>query len=172
MATTVLTPGFVPPPASAHPRCPGSVKPPGAASLRTVAKAVVCEVNLERRGRGLGAVSADPRLSRAARRHARAMVRLGFFAHTSPGGGTLAERLRANGYAGGRWAAGETLAWGSGDRATPHSVVAMWMASPPHQAVLLGPEYRDVGIGVVLGSPFGGPRGESATYVGELGRAQ
>ena len=84
----------------------------------------------------------------------------------------MSERLRANGYGGGRWAAGETLAWGSGDAATPHGVVAMWMVSPPHRAVLLDRDYRDAGIGVALGSPFGGSRGESATYVGELGTAR
>lgn len=172
VVTTVFVPMLVPPPSAAHPRCPGSARPPGNASLRTVSKAVVCEINLERRSRGLAAVSGEPRLSRAARRHARSMVRLGFFSHTSPGGGTMSERLRANGYGGGRWAAGETLGWGSGDAATPHGVVSMWMGSPPHRAILLEPGYRDVGIGVALGNPFGGSRRGTATYVGELGRAR
>lgn len=171
MVTTVLTPMLVPPPSVAHPRCPGSATPPGVASLRTVSKAVVCEINLERRSRGLAAVTGEPRLSRAARRHARNMVRFGFFSHTSPGGSTTAERLRANGYGGGRWATGETLAWASGGQATPHGVVAIWMASPPHSAVLLGRDYRDIGVGVAPGSPHGGSRGDGVTYVGELGAA-
>ena len=62
--------------------------------------------------------------------------------------------------AAGSWAAGEALAWGSGRQATPRGIVYAWMHSPPHRAVLLGRKYRDVGIGVALGSPFGASSGE------------
>ena len=63
--------------------------------------------------------------------------------------------MRAAGYGGRRIAAGEALAWAQGRLATPHAIVRAWMHSPPHRAVLLGRGYRDVGIGVALGSPYG-----------------
>jgi uncharacterized protein YkwD len=151
--------------------CPGSGAAPGSVPSAAITKAVICEINRERATRGLRRVHADRRLSRMAARYARAMVRQQFFSHTSPGGATMAERLRATGYGGRRWTAGEALAWGSGSRATPRRIVYAWMHSPPHRAVLLGRSYRDVGIGVALGSPYGGRQDRSATYAAELGRA-
>jgi uncharacterized protein YkwD len=152
-------------------RCAGSDVLPGSAPRALTTKAVICEINRQRARRGLGKVRADRRLSRTATRHARAMVRQRFFAHTSPAGATMTERLRASGYGRGRWAAGEALAWGTGSRATPRGVVRVWMHSPPHRAVVLGRTYRDVGIGVALGSPYRGAMRGSATYAAELGRA-
>ena len=106
-----------------------------------------------------------------ARRYARSMVRIGFFSHTSPGGATLLDRVRAAGYGGRRIAAGEALAWAQGRLATPHAIVRAWMHSPPHRAVLLGRAYRDVGIGVALGTPYGRGR-SSATYAADFGAAR
>src|SRR4051795_4257588 len=126
---------------------------PGAVSARAYARAVECLVNEERAGVGLRAVSDDRRLARAARRYSSAMVRERFFDHVSPEGSTLDQRARAAGYAGG--ALGETIGWGTGELATPRAIVAAWMASPPHHAVLLGTAFRRVGIGVADGSPEG-----------------
>ena len=104
-----------------------------------------------------------------ATRYARSMVRHGFFSHTSPGGATLLDRVRAVGYGGRRVAAGEALAWAQGRLATPRAIVRAWMASPPHRAVLLGRGYRDVGVGVALGTPYGGATSRSATYAADFG---
>jgi len=158
-------------PAQAAARCHGDSSAPASAP-RAAQAAVICEINRERRGRGLRPVSSHPRLTAAARRYARAMVRLRFFSHTSPGGGTLLDRLRAAGYGGRRVAAGEALAWAQGRRATPRAIVRAWMDSPPHRAVLLGRGYRDVGIGVALGSPHGSAMGASATYTADFGTAR
>ena len=152
-------------------RCRGGELAPASAP-RAAQAAVVCEINRERRARGLRPVGVHPRLTGMARRYARAMVRIGFFSHTSPGGATLLDRVRAAGY-GGRWiAAGEALAWAQGRLATPHAIVRAWMDSPPHRAVLLGRAYRDVGIGVALGSPDGRARRTSATYAADFGAAR
>ena len=166
--TILLATGLAPAPAVAATRCHGSAHAPASAP-HTAQAAVICEINRERRGRGLRPVAANPRLTRMARRYARSMVRLGFFSHTSPGGTTLLDRVRAAGYGGRRTAAGEALAWAQGRLATPHAVVRAWMASPPHRAVLLGRGYRDVGIGVALGNPNGRARGSSATYAADFG---
>jgi uncharacterized protein YkwD len=44
--------------------------------------------------------------------------------------------------------AGQNIGWGTGGDATPASMVAAWMASPPHRALILARAFRDVGVGV------------------------
>jgi uncharacterized protein YkwD len=169
--TILLATGLAAAPAADAARCRGGALAPASAP-RAAQAAVVCEINRERRARGLRPVGAHPRLTGMARRYARSMVRMGFFSHTSPGGVTLLERVRAAGYGGRRIAAGEALAWAQGRLATPHAIVRAWLHSPPHRAVLLGRAYRDVGIGVALGSPNGRARRSSATYAADFGAAR
>jgi uncharacterized protein YkwD len=133
--------------------CANEQAHPGAVSGRAYARAVRCLVNEQRAAAGLGALSADRRLGRAARQFSGAMVRERFFDHVSPEGSTLGQRARAAGYEGGTL--GETLGWGSGDLATPGAIVAGWMASPPHHAILIAPQFHRIGIGVASGSPAG-----------------
>jgi uncharacterized protein YkwD len=96
------------------------------------------------------------------------MVARRFFSHVGPGGATLSVRRRAAGYRG--RALGEILAWGQGRDASPRAAVRSWLRSTPHRRVLLGRNYRDVGVGVALGNPFGGGFRRSATYAAVLGR--
>jgi uncharacterized protein YkwD len=153
-------------------RCAGASEPPASGTRARTTAAVVCVVNHERAKRELPRLRARSTLGLAASRHARDMVRRRFFAHTSPEGTTMIDRLRAVGYVRDSrpWAVGETLAWGTGTRATPAAVVDAWLASPPHRRVLLSDDYRDVGIGVVPDLPFDddgdAPR---ATYAADLG---
>jgi uncharacterized protein YkwD len=131
--------------------------------------ATLCLINEERRARGRPALAADPRLAVAARRYSADMVARGYFAHVSPDGATLTDRLRRVGYLGGcAWRAGEALAWGFGDERTPAARVAAWMHSRRHRRVLLSPRYRDVGIGVARGVPVGS--GDGITYTADFGR--
>src|SRR5215210_3833302 len=85
--TVLLAAGLAP--ARAEARCHGASRAPGAESGTVLRAAVICEINRERRGRGLRPVRAHAGLARMAQRYARSMVRGGFFSHTSPGGGTL-----------------------------------------------------------------------------------
>jgi uncharacterized protein YkwD len=48
---------------------------------------------------------------------------------------------------------GENIAWGEGPSSTPASIVKAWMASPDHRENILDTAYKDVGIGLALGSP-------------------
>jgi uncharacterized protein YkwD len=166
--TILLALGSAPAPASTA-RCAGAAAAPGSLSGIARQRAVVCEINRVRGRRGLPPVSVDARLTRTAGRFAHAMVSRGFFSHVGPGGATLQERLQAAGYRG--RSAGEVLAWGQGRYATPRAAVRSWLHSPPHRRVLLGRDYRDVGVGVALGSPFGGGVHGSATYAANLGVA-
>jgi uncharacterized protein YkwD len=167
--TILLSLGGVPAPAAAK-RCAGAATAPVKLSPAGRERAVVCEINRARRGRGLAPVAADPRLTRMAGSFAHAMVARRFFSHVGPGGATLGARLRASGYRG--RAAGEVLAWGQGRRATARSAVRAWLRSPPHRRVLLGRSYRDVGVGVALGNPFGSGVRSSATYAANFGAAR
>ena len=131
-------------------------------------EAVVCEVNLVRADRGLGALAEDRRLRRAAVAHARDMVSRRYFAHVTPEGSRLSDRLRANGYLSGRvaWHVGEALAWGRRELSTPSATVAAWLRSPPHRRIVLGP-FSQIGVGVARGVPFAG---RGATYAADFGR--
>jgi hypothetical protein len=68
----------------------------------------------------------------------------------------------------GRWHVGENLAWGTLRRARPAAVVAAWLRSPSHRRIMLDPRYRVVGVGVVRGVPFPGPR-HGRTYTADFG---
>ena len=131
-------------------------------------EAVVCEINRVRDDRGLGALAPDRRLQRAAGQQARDMVARRYFAHVTPDGDGLSDRLRAAGYITGRvaWHVGETLCWGRGKFSTPAATVAAWMRSPSHRRIILGP-FAEVGVGVARGVPSGG---RGLTYAADFGR--
>ena len=102
-------------------------------------------INQTRAERGLRTLRRSPALERAAASHARAMARLGFFAHESANGTSPFERIRRH-YRGS--SVGETLLWRSPD-VTPEEALALWLQSPPHRRVLLGSAFRVVGLAAV-----------------------
>jgi uncharacterized protein YkwD len=135
-----------------------------------LARAAVCLINEKRAARGLRRLRLNNRLSRAARRHTRDMVRHRYFAHVSKRGRDIVDRLHRTGYLGGRfsWTVGENLAWGSGGRGTPRKIVRAWMHSPGHRRNMLSPRFREIGIGVLAHGPV--PTGRpAATYTTTFG---
>lgn len=145
--------------------CANETSRPGAVSARRYAAAIRCLVNQQRAQAGLTALTLDERLGRAAQRFSTAMVREGFFGHVSPEGSTPAARARSAGYE--RPAVAETIGWGTDALGTPAAIVAEWMNSPPHRAIVMGAEFRSVGFGVATGAPSGGP--PAATVTGDFG---
>ncbi len=127
--------------------------------------AVRCLINEQRAAIGLGALRPDRRLAVAASRYSDEMVRDGFFSHVSPSGSTFVQRARAAGVRGSTL--GETIAWGQGELATPASIVASWMASPPHRGILLGRMFHRIGLGIASGSPE--HLAEAATVTADVG---
>jgi uncharacterized protein YkwD len=127
--------------------------------------ALLCRVNRERRAAGLAPLRRDRRIARAAGRHARDMVRRGYFAHRRGGGPDLGARLSRAGWRGTAW--GEAIAYGCGGRGSPRAIVRAWLASPPHRAVLLGAGYRRAGVGLARPARCGA---RGATWVLDVGR--
>jgi uncharacterized protein YkwD len=105
-------------------------------------------VNATRAAHGLGALSLDPTLARAARRHSAEMIQGGYFAHGDFRGRMLAFHVRGP-------FIGENLAWGSGSYAAASTVISEWLASPEHRANLLRASFTRIGIGAARGSFLG-----------------
>jgi uncharacterized protein YkwD len=157
------------PTASAARGCSAARSSASQASKRVLARATLCVLNAERARHSLRPLRLNRKLSRAARRHSRAMARQKFFSHTSPGGASFVDRIRGTGYlAGARsWYIGENIAYGSGQRSSPRAIGSAWMNSPPHRANILSASFREIGIGLASGTPTGG---RGATYTTDFGR--
>ena len=129
--------------------------------------ATLCLINHVRAEHGAPELRLDPRLRRAAKRHARDMVAHRYFSHTSRSGLSSSGRIARTGWMRGRrrWITGENLAWHS-EPAGARWVVRAWLRSPEHRHVLLNRRYRVAGIGVSRGTPFATP---GATFTADFG---
>ena len=149
--------------------CAGADLLPALSSVATAKAATLCLLNDERATLGLGPLSAQADLEAAAKSYSQAMVQQRFFAHVSPGGQTLANRLTAYTGVARDWTTGENLAWGEGAQATPSAIVRGWMNSATHRDNILNGNFREIGVGIVGGTPTGGLPALSATYTTEFG---
>ena len=143
---------------------------PGSAGQAQLESATVCLLNNARQQHGLGRLRANGRLSTAAAAHSGDMVRKRYFSHTSRTGRDVVDRLRNSGYIPGAtsWVVGENIAWGSGGRSTPRSIVSAWMNSPGHRQNILSRRFREIGIGVAFDTPTGS-YSTGATYTTTFG---
>jgi uncharacterized protein YkwD len=155
-------------PAAVAAACDDASTPPTRSTIDRARGATLCLINSARAKHGLGRLGTTGSLARAASAHSRDMAAHGFFSHDSPEGTTPKDRIAGAGYLAGAtsWAIGETIAWGSGDLATPSSIVRSWLRSPGHRAILLDGRYDDAGIGIALGAPG---NASGATFTGDFG---
>lgn len=175
--------GKIPPGSNHHPKghgggpvggeeaCPGSDVTPTADNLDQVNAAILCLVNAERHDNGgLPPLSSNPQLQQAAEGMGALMVKEQFFAHDTPEGKSLVDRVEPTGYIpdSGDWVVGENLAWGSGALSTPQAIVNGWMNSAGHKANILAPDYKDVGLAAAMGSPTPSQSG-GTVYVNDFG---
>lgn len=156
-------------PAGAH-ACRGASLSPAELTANEAGDAVRCLINARRRDAGAPKLRTDRRLERAARRHSQAMNAADFFSHNSPRGLSPLSRIHSTGYLAGAssWGIAENIHWGAGPPGTPRVTVKRWMTSRPHRAAMLSRSYREVGIGVALGSPRGAG-GNAAIYTADFG---
>lgn len=148
--------------------CADSTLMPSAGEERQLGVAIVCLLNAERSAAGLPLLATNVSLAGVAGNFAGQMIAQKFFAHTAPDGTDLVARVRPTGYLAGDWVVGENLGWGSGDLSTPAAIMDAWMNSPEHRANVLAPDYREVGLGVAMGSPIAQYSG-GAIYVADFG---
>ena len=124
-----------------------------------------------RTSRGLHALSSYDALHQAALSHSADMIRHDYFAHSSLGGAGVSARARQAGYGTSgwsQWTVGEVIAWGCGTRGTPQTVFKAWMHSSLHRSIILGRQWRDVGVGCARGT-FKGISGV-VMYTVDVGR--
>jgi uncharacterized protein YkwD len=160
-------------PAAAASACAGADATPATASRAELETATLCLLNEERAAVGVKPLTAHHKLQKAAVRFSQSMVKEQFFDHVSPSGSTLASRAKKVKYMKGarRWSLGENIAWGTGERATPASIVDAWMHSPGHKRNILDPTFKEIGIGIASGAPVATAAASSAgaTYTTDFG---
>jgi uncharacterized protein YkwD len=122
-------------------------------SEATLVKAGLDQVrlaNLQRTSHGLVALRIDPGVMAIARDRADIMAENDDLSHTEPGGGGAFDRLSAAGIT--SYASGEIIAWNTYDT-EPDSVaavIAAWMKSPGHHAIMMSTNYNYFGFGAAV----------------------
>jgi uncharacterized protein YkwD len=149
--------------------CGNAKAAPSALSLAEMRGAEFCLMNRVRVHYHLVPLEFNADLRDSATGHSDSMVRLGYFAHEGPGG-SIDSRIARAGYLyqAQRFSIGENIAAGGGHDGSPWTIFVDWMHSPPHRANILDPSYRDAGVGVARGYPFGAG-GAAATYTVDFG---
>lgn len=157
--------------AMAGPGCANADALPSVVGTDTLADATLCLLNEQRAAAGVAPLVTNRKLAVAAVGYSNAMVQEGFFSHVSPGGQTLEQRLTAVDYVGrGRsWFVGENIGWATGKPSTPRGMVDAWMRSEGHRRNILDAGFKEIGVGIVTGTPTGATAVSKATYTTEFG---
>jgi uncharacterized protein YkwD len=146
------------------PSCPGANLSPSAVDAAAVDAATLCLVDRVRTAHHLRPLRANHELQAVAARQVKCIVRWNYFADECPSGQTAAALIAATRYAAHavKLSTGQNLGWGTGFYATPAQIVAAWMSSPAHRAIILTRTFNDAGVGMTPAVP-------SAVGVGERG---
>ncbi len=107
--------------------------------------------NQVRESNNLAALCVSEVLTQAARSHSQEMIDQGHYSHSSHNGESFSARLERFGYDSYK-EIGENIAWGSGSLASPENIFEGWIESSNHRNNILGPGYREVGIGTATGA--------------------
>jgi uncharacterized protein YkwD len=108
-----------------------------------------------RLGPGLLPLARSPALDRAALAHAQDMVARGYMEHEAPDGSTPGTRAAREGYdtsPGSAWLVVETI---SAISDAPDGALGWWLSDGLHRRVVLGPTWREMGVGFAPGGPYG-----------------
>ncbi len=143
--TGTMTPTYTPlPPTGTF--TPTSTSPSCAAvGNPSIEQELVSLINAHRARNGLGPLSFQSQLAAAARGHSLDMACNGFFSHTGSDGSSPFDRILAQGYS--YSYAGENIYAGSGPYNTAQAAFEGWLNSPAHYAIMMSPNFTEVGIG-------------------------
>jgi uncharacterized protein YkwD len=166
----------IPPPGAnaraASATCPGASLLPTPSNARAVDAATLCLIDHIRASHHLRPLRRNRELGSVAASQLGAMVHWNYFADVRPSGLTPMALVSATRYPAhaARYAVGQNIGWGSGGYATPASIVAAWMSSPPHRRLILTAAYRDAGAAASASVPSVlGTGGVAAIYALEFG---
>jgi uncharacterized protein YkwD len=151
--------------------CRGANLRPGAANRAAVDAAMLCLLNQTRAAYHLRPLRGNRVLGTVATSQADDMVRRNFFSDIRPSGQTPHALIAATRYPlrGAGLATGQNIGWGTGLYASARSMLAAWMASPSHRAIILTRNFRDAGVAVDPAlPPLLGAGRAGATYAIEL----
>ncbi len=153
--------------------CANTGLAPTGADLAQIETATFCLVQRMRLAARLHLLRLNRPLQGVAAGQAHDMVAGDYFGDDGIAGETPIQRILASPYPNGatRVHSAQNIGWATGPLATPAAMVAAWMASPPHRAIILTPGFRDIGVGVTPAAPSSLAQGlEGATYTLELGQ--
>jgi uncharacterized protein YkwD len=114
--------------------------------------------NETRTAYGLDPLCLSPVLTQAARARSEDMLNRDYFSHYTPGGVTVIDQLRRQGYygyePGDYHSVGENIGLGGdfADHDTPEHRFTGWMHSPGHRENILRREFDEVGVGARSGT--------------------
>ncbi len=121
--------------------------PPAVVAVSDVQDAVVNSVNQQRAEVGLGALSADARLTAAAQGHSDHMAREQIMTHTGAGSTNAGQRITNAGY---RWTTWERRCRPASPRQA--DVMSAWLQSPGHRANILHGGVAQIGVAATKGA--------------------
>jgi uncharacterized protein YkwD len=116
--------------------------------IALVERQTIDAVNARRVESGLSVLATDPDLTAVARGHSEDMAARGYFAHASPEGRHVIDRVRVTSVAFRSLAENIYQARGMDDPV--QSAVQAWMASESHRVNILGATFTRTGIGVAV----------------------
>ncbi|UBF25690.1 CAP domain-containing protein [Kovacikia minuta CCNUW1] len=134
------------PPWQTKPVARPTVKSAQSAATAGMESEVRQRINTIRQRQGLTALRYNDRLAQVARSYSRRMAEQNFFAHVSPQGDTLSDRVGAARIF--YFTVGENLFTSTNIPQPTPAAVEGWMKSPGHRENILYPEFRETGVGV------------------------
>ena len=153
--------------------CADAKLQPTNADLAQIEATTFCLIQRVRLAARLHPLRLNRPLQGVAAGQARDMVAGDYFGDDGIAGETPIERILASPYPGGatRVESAQNIGWATGPLACPEAMVAAWMGSPPHRAIILTPGFRDIGVGVTPAAPSSLAQGlAGATYTLEFGQ--
>ena len=123
----------------------------GAYRRAALERQIVDQINVLRARRGLPNVVINANLRKGALGHTVSMARHGYFTHDSRDGTAWDQRVLRH-YRrspASSWSIGENMLWAAAE-IDGRDAIAMWMASPSHRAILIDPEWHEVGVGALI----------------------
>ncbi|WP_287130370.1 CAP domain-containing protein [Candidatus Cyanaurora vandensis] len=138
-----MAPDFLIASESPSPQAPAPAPPSALVQMETTAHQRINAIRVEQ---GLKPLKLNAELTQVARAYSQKMAQRNFFAHTSPDGDTVADRVRGVGVA--YRVVGENLFKGTNIPNPPQTAVEGWMQSPGHRRNILLTSYTEAGMGV------------------------